>query len=149
LNNPVALYSLAQTAARNMKLSKTLSDPTTLMGVANALKAIPMNKITFLQLPSVAGLPAPNQGRVMPNYEQAQVLFDMLAADQPMVLGKVTNTGAGSVLAPTPTPTPKKTSTPTPTSTKTATPTPTPTPTITPLPDWAQGTNAATTTCSK
>jgi hypothetical protein len=85
----------------------------------------------------------------MPNYEQAQVLFDMLAADQPMVLGKVTNTGAGSVLAPTPTPTPKKTSIPTPTSTKSATPTPTPTPTITPLPDWAQGTNAATTTCSK
>ncbi|MEI8232031.1 MAG: LCP family protein, partial [Actinomycetes bacterium] len=46
LNNPVALYSLAQTAARNMKLSNTLNDPGTLMGVANALKAIPMNKIT-------------------------------------------------------------------------------------------------------
>ena len=147
LNNPVALYSLAQTAARNMKLSNTLNDPTTLMGVANALKAIPMNKITFLQLPAIAGLPAPYQGRVKPDYEKAQVLFDLLKADQPMVLGDVKNTGSGAEVAPTPTPTPTSTKTPKPTKTPTATATPTPT--ITPLPDWAQGTNAATTTCSK
>jgi len=147
LNNPVALMSLAQTAARNMKLSDTLSDPAQLVGVANALKAIPMNKITFLQLPSVSGLPAPNQGRVMPDYEKAQILFDLLKADQPMVLGKVNNTGNGSVVAPTPTEKPKPT--PTKTSTKSPKPKPTPTETVTPLPDWAQGTNASTTTCSK
>jgi len=147
LNNPVALMSLAQTAARNMKLSDTLSDPAQLVGVANALKAIPMNKITFLQLPSVSGLPAPNQGRVMPDYEKAQILFDMLKADQPMILGKVSNTGNGSVVAPTPTEKPKPT--PTKTSTKSPKPKPTPTATVIPLPDWAQGTNASTTTCSK
>jgi len=143
LNNPVALMSLAQTAARNMKLSDTLSDPAQLVGVANALKAIPMKKITFLQLPSVGGMPAPNEGRVQPDYEKAQVLFEMLQADQPMILGTVKNTGSGSVVAPTPTPKPTKT------STKSPTPKPTPTATITPLPDWAQGTNASTTTCSK
>ena len=143
LNNPVALMSLAQTAARNMKLSDTLSDPAQLVGVANALKAIPMKKITFLQLPSVGGMPAPNEGRVQPDYEKAQVLFEMLQADQPMILGTVNNTGSGSVVAPTPTPKPTKT------STKSPTPKPTPTATITPLPDWAQGTNASTTTCSK
>ena len=143
LNNPVALMSLAQTAARNMKLSDTLSDPAQLVGVANALKAIPMKKITFLQLPSVGGLPAPNESRVQPDYEKAQILFEMLQADEPMVLGTVNNTGSGSVVAPTPTPKPTKT------STKSPTPKPTPTATITPLPDWAQGTNASTTTCSK
>jgi LCP family protein required for cell wall assembly len=143
LNNPVALMSLAQTAARNMKLSDTLSDPAQLVGVANALKAIPMKKITFLQLPSVGGMPAPNEGRVQPDYEKAQVLFEMLQADEPMILGTVNNTGSGSVVAPTPTPKPTKT------STKSPTPKPTPTATITPLPDWAQGTNASTTTCSK
>ena len=143
LNNPVALMSLAQTAARNMKLSDTLSDPAQLVGVANALKAIPMKKITFLQLPSVGGMPAPNEGRVQPDYEKAQVLFEMLQADQPMILGTVKNTGSGSVVAPTPTPKPTKS------STKSPTPKPTPTATITPLPDWAQGTNASTTTCSK
>jgi LCP family protein required for cell wall assembly len=145
LNNPVALYSLAQTAARNMKISDTLADPARMVGVADALKAIPMKQITFLQLPSVAGLPAPNQGRVMPDYEKAQILFDLLKQDQPLVLGEVKNTGSGSVVAPTPTPT----ATPTSTKKPTKTPTPTPTATITPLPDWAQGTNAATTTCSK
>jgi hypothetical protein len=102
-----------------------------------------MKKITFLQLPSVGGLPAPNEGRVQPDYEKAQILFEMLQADEPMVLGTVNNTGSGSVVAPTPTPKPTKT------STKSPTPKPTPTATITPLPDWAQGTNASTTTCSK
>jgi LCP family protein required for cell wall assembly len=149
LNNPVALYSLAQAAARNMKLSDTLSDPSAMVGVANALKAIPMNKITFLQLPSIAGLPEPYQGRVKPDYEKAQVLFDLLKADKPLVLGKVENTGSGSVVAPTREPTPTKTPTNSPTAKPTKTPKPTPTATVTPLPDWAQGTNASTTTCSK
>jgi LCP family protein required for cell wall assembly len=144
LNNPVALYSLARTAARNMKLSDTLSDPATLAGVASALKAIPMSKITFLQLPSLS-MTGQYSGRVQPDAEKAQFLFDMLAADKPMVLGKVSNTGSGSVVAPTPKPTPTSTKK----STKTPTPKPTPTETITPLPDWAQGTNAKTTTCSK
>lgn len=147
LNNPVALYSLAQAAARNMTLSKTLSNPAALMGVANALKDIPMKNITFLQLPSVSGLPAPNEGRVMPDYEKAQVLFDLIKNDKPLVLGEVNNTGVGSEIAPTPKP--SSTSTPSKTPTSTATPKPTPTPTVTPLPDWAQGTNASTTTCSK
>ncbi|MEN9971194.1 MAG: hypothetical protein RL146_495 [Actinomycetota bacterium] len=147
LNNPVALYSLAQAAARNMTLSKTLSNPAALMGVANALKDIPMKNITFLQLPSVSGLPAPNEGRVMPDYEKAQVLFDLIKNDQPLVLGEVNNTGVGSEIAPTPKP--SSTSTPSKTPTSTATPKPTPTPTVTPLPEWAQGTNASTTTCSK
>ena len=147
LSNPVALYSLAQAAARNMTLSKTLSNPTQLMGVANALKDIPMKNITFLQLPSVSGLPAPNQGRVMPDYEKAQVLFDLMKNDQPLVLGEVNNTGVGSELAPTPKP--SSTASPTKKPTTSATPKPTPTPTVTPLPEWAQGTNAQTTTCSK
>jgi hypothetical protein len=106
-----------------------------------------MDKITFLQLPSIAGLPAPYQGRVKPDYEKAQILFDLIKQDQPMVLGEVKNTGSGAVVEPTPTPTPTSTKKPKPGKTPTATPTPTPT--ITPLPDWAQGTNAATKTCSK
>jgi LCP family protein required for cell wall assembly len=144
LENPVALYSLAQAAARNMKLSDTLSAPGTMIGVANALKSIPMSKITFLQLPSLS-MTGQYSGRVQPDAEKAQLLFDLLAADKPMVLGKVTNAGDGAVVAPTPTPTPTKTKK----STKSPTPKPTPTETITPLPDWAQGTNAQTTTCSK
>ncbi len=147
LSNPVALYSLAQAAARNMTLSKTLSDPAALMGVANALKDIPMKKITFLQLPSIYGFPAPNQGRVLPDYEKAQVLFDMMKNDEPFVLGEIKNTGVGAEIAPTPTPKPTRTAKPGATPSKT--PTAKPTPTVKPLPDWVQGTNAQTTTCSK
>ena len=147
LSNPVALYSLAQAAARNMTLSKTLSNPAQLMGVANALKDIPMKNITFLQLPSISGLPAPYEGRVKPDYEKAQILFDLMKKDLPLVLGEINNTGVGSELAPTPKP--SATASPTKTPTATATPKPTPTPTVTPLPEWAQGTNALTTTCSK
>jgi LCP family protein required for cell wall assembly len=149
LNNPVALYSLAQAAARNMTISKTLSTPVALMGVANALKDIPMKNITFLQLPSVYGLPAPHQGRVKPDYEKAQVLFDLMKNDQPLVLGEVNNTGVGSELAPTLKPSATTKPGATPTKTPSVKPTPTPTPTVTPLPEWAQGTNAQTTTCSK
>lgn len=147
LSNPVALYSLANAAAKNMTLSKSLSDPGALAGVATTLKDVPIKKITFLQLPSIYGLPAPNQGRVLPDYEKAQVLFDMMKNDEPFLLGEVKNTGVGAEVAPTPTPKPSSTATPGTTPSKT--PKPTPTPTITPLPDWAQGTNAQTTTCSK
>jgi hypothetical protein len=83
----------------------------------------------------------------MPDYEKAQVLFDLIKNDKPLVLGEVNNTGVGSEIAPTPKP--SSTSTPSKTPTSTAKPKPTPTPTVTPLPDWAQGTNASTTTCSK
>lgn len=144
LNNPVALYSLAKAAARNMKLSNTLSDPGTMIAVADALKSIPMKKITFLQLP-ITFMTGKYLNRVAPDMEKSQILFDMIKNDQPMVLGKVENTGEGSVVAPTPTPTPTKTKSPKPSSTAT----PSPTPSVTPLPDWAQGTNASTTTCSK
>jgi len=144
LNNPVALYSLAQAAARNMKLSDTLADPTVMVGVANALRTIPMSKITFLQLPTVY-MTGENSGRVQPDYEKAQVLFEKLILDEPMVLAKVDNTGEGSVVQPKPSATP----TPTKSPSKSPTPKPTPTATVTPLPDWAKGTNAATTTCSK
>ena len=77
LNNPVALYSLAKAAARNMKLSNTLSDPGTMIAVADALKSIPMKKITFLQLP-VTSMTGEYVNRVAPDMEKAQVLFDMI-----------------------------------------------------------------------
>ena len=69
----------------------------------------------------------------------------MMKNDEPFVLGEVKNPGVGSEVAPTPTPS----ATAKPGKTPSKTPTPTPTPTVKPLPDWAQGTNAQTTTCSK
>jgi LCP family protein required for cell wall assembly len=134
LGNPVQLYSLANAAARNMKLSQSLTDLNTMVSLASALKNVELDKMVFLQVPSHGGLPAPYSGRVMPNYDQANVLFAKLVNDEPILL-KAGNTGQGAVVA---------TPSPTPTSKTTATPSPTPTENL----DWAIGTNAATTTCS-
>jgi hypothetical protein len=81
----------------------------------------------------------------MPNYDQANLIFQKLVNDEPIIIEKA-NTGSGAVAqggsTATPTATPKATAKPG--STASATPTPT----ATALPDWARGTNAATTTCS-
>ena len=130
LTNPVKLYALANAAARNMKLSASLTDLNTMVAIAGGLKDVELNKMVFLQVPSHGGLPAPYAGRVEPNYDQANILFEMLRNDQPIELNNA-NTGAGAVLA-----------SPAPTTT------PSPTPTSTTGLEGLSGTNAGQTTCS-
>jgi LCP family protein required for cell wall assembly len=141
LNNPIQLYSLANAAARNMQLSTSLTDINTMIGIASALKSVDLEKMTFLQVPAHGGLPAPYSGRVMPNYDQANLIFQKLVNDEPIIIDKA-NTGSGAVAQGGATATPTATPKATPGATASATPTPTA------LPDWARGTNAATTTCS-
>jgi len=131
LSNPVQLYSLANAAARNMQLSQSLTDLGTMVSLASSLKNVSLEKMVFVQVPSHGGLPAPYSGRVMPNYDQANILFQKLVNDEPISLG--TNTGQGAVVA-----------TPAPTSSSTATPSPSPTDSL----DFLTGTNASQTTCS-
>lgn len=138
LTNPVQLYSLANAAARNMQLSESLTDLGTMVALASALQNVDLDKMVFVQVPSRGGLPAPYSGRVMPIYEQANILFQKLVNDEPIKLGS--NTGQGAVVA-TPTPTPSVTASAKPTP---GAPTPTPTDSL----DWATGTTAATKTCS-
>ena len=149
LANPIQLYSLASAAARNMQLSTSLTDLNTMIGIASALKSVDLNKMTFLQVPSHGGLPAPYSGRVMPTYDQANLIFQKLVNDEPIIIDKA-NTGSGAVAqggaTATPFATPKPTASASSKPGATASATPTPTPTA--LPDWARGTNAATTTCS-
>jgi LCP family protein required for cell wall assembly len=139
LTNPVYLYSLANAAARNMKLSSSLTDLNTMVAIASALKDVELEKMTFLQVPSRGGLPAPYSGRVAPVYEQANILFTKLQNDEPIIIKKA-NTGSGAVVDPSTSPTPSAT----PSKPSTASPEPSPSSTD---PEW-RGTNAATTTCS-
>jgi LCP family protein required for cell wall assembly len=132
LTNPVYLYSLANAAARNMKLSSSLTDLNTMVAIASALKDVSLDQMTFLQVPSRGGLPAPYSGRVAPVYEQANILFDKLQNDEPIVI-KEANTGTGAVVDPSATPEPSAT--------------PSESATSNTDPNW-RGTNAATTTCS-
>ena len=78
----------------------------------------------------------------MPNYDQAQLLFDKLKNDEPLVIAKA-NTGVGAVVA-----TPEPSVSPSPSASATTSASPSPSASPTDLPDWARGTNASIETCS-
>jgi LCP family protein required for cell wall assembly len=135
LANPIYMYSLANAAARNMRLSESLSDIGTIVSLAGALREVDLDKITFLQVPARGGLPGREAGRLEPIYDRARVIFDLIANDEPVVIDE-SNTGPGA--------TPKETNAPdVPKPEESAAPKEEET-----LPSWARGTNAATELCS-
>lgn len=134
LGNPIYLYSLASAAARNMKLSESLTDVNVMVAMAGALKDVELDKMVFLQVPSRGGLPAPYSGRVAPIYESANLIFEKLQNDEPLVLAEA-NAGQGAVLAspaPSSSPDPAASASPKPSA----------------LPTGILGTTADTKTCS-
>jgi LCP family protein required for cell wall assembly len=133
LNNPIYMYSLANAAARNMKLSDSMTDLGTMVALAGALRDVDLDKMTFLQVPSRGGLSGSEAGRVEPIYDQAQLIFDRIANDQPVLIKKA-NTGFGA--------TPKQSDIPDAGTGESAEPD------EDVLPEWARGTNAATELCS-
>lgn len=141
LGNPLALYPLADAAVKNVTMSDTLTNPTTLVEIALALKNVGLSNMVFLQYPSVTDPANPN--RVVPQTSAAATLLSALAANKPVQLsGKV---GGGTVLVPaTPTAPPTVPATGAPTSA--ATP---PTQDTVVLPSTITGQTAADQTCSK
>jgi LCP family protein required for cell wall assembly len=133
LNNPIYMYSLANAAARNMKLSDSMTDLGTMVALAGALRNVDLDKMTFLQVPSRGGLSGSEAGRVEPIYDQAQLIFDRIANDQPVLIKKA-NTGFGA--------TPKESDPPDSETGESVEPD------DDVLPEWARGTNAATELCS-
>jgi hypothetical protein len=100
--------------------------------MAGALKNVELDKMTFLQVPSRGGLPAPYSGRVAPIYETANLIFAKLQNDEPIVLAEA-NGGQGAVVAtPAPSASPDASASPDPSA----------------LPTGILGTTADTTTCS-
>jgi len=118
---------------RNMKLSDYMTDLGRIVALAGALRNVDLDKMTFLQVPSRGGLSGSKAGRVEPIYDQAQLIFDRIANDQPVLIKKA-NTGFGA--------TPKESDTP---EAKTGGATESDEDV---LPEWARGTNAATELCS-
>ena len=138
LGNPFAMIGLANSALENMTLSEGLTDIGTIITMAREFNRIDLDKVTFLKLP-VRGLEGEYSGRVALKEEQAQILFDKLAADEPLILAKA-NPGSGAVVTDGGDSATEGEGTGTEgddTGSGTET-----------LPDWAQGTNASSTTCS-
>ena len=97
LSNPLTLYKLANSALANLQLSDTLTNPSTLVSIALALKGISLNKIVFIQYPTGADPDNPN--RVVPLAGPAAILAAALKSDQPISLtGKL---GRAAVADPT------------------------------------------------
>jgi LCP family protein required for cell wall assembly len=78
LNNPIQLYSLASAAARNMKLSESITDVGTMVTLAGALKEVDTSRMLFVQLPSRA-LAGAEEGRLEPVTDASKMLFESLS----------------------------------------------------------------------
>ncbi|MHB1172447.1 MAG: LCP family protein [Lacisediminihabitans sp.] len=145
LSNPITLYSIANTALKNMQFSDTLTNPTTMVEIALALKGISLSNVVFLQYPSISD-PA-ESGRVIPETAAAAVLDRALVADQPVKLtGKVGRAAVLDTAAPAATPAPTASAsirTPAPTATATSGPT------AVALPSDVTGQTASQQTCTK
>lgn len=146
LANPITLLSLAKAAMSNMVMSDTLTNPTTLVQIALALKDTNLTKMVFLQYPTVSD--PQDSNRVVPQPTGATMLNAALVGDKPIQLSGLP--GRGAVVAAPADPSPAATGSATPTPATTPTPTTAPAATADAiLPSTVTGQTAAEQTCSK
>ena len=149
LGNPVKLYALAKAAVKNITPSDTLTNPTTLVQIALALKDTGLGNMVFVQYPAISDPSDPN--RVIVDDTSAQAIDDALVQDVPVKLTGTTGRAAEDPNA-TASPAPTATPTPTPTgSTPASSGTPAPTQSGAPLnlPSTITGQTAAQQTCTR
>ena len=85
LNNPIYLYSLASAAARNMRLSESMSDLGTMYNLASALREIDSSQLSFLKVPVRGARGEGEAGRLEPITSEATKLFEQILNDVPVV----------------------------------------------------------------
>ena len=81
LNNPIYLYSLASSAARNMKLSESITDVATMVTLAGALREVDTSRMKFAQVPARV-LSGVDDGRLEVIQEEATIMFDKIRTDE-------------------------------------------------------------------
>jgi len=96
LSDPTRLYALADAAANDVVLSKSLASVDTMVTMMLALKQIPLSQIAFVQYP-VATDPD-DSAKVVPDTALATELLTRVKAGKPIVLDK-SNLGVSAVLA--------------------------------------------------
>ncbi|WP_156351586.1 LCP family protein [Agreia sp. Leaf210] len=95
------LYSLANVVAdpKYFTLSTSLTKVDTMISMAQALRTIDLNNITFVQYPGTTNDPD-FPGKVVPTQGAADTLFALIKADQPFTLG-ADSQPIGSTIEPT------------------------------------------------
>jgi len=89
------LYGIAQVAASSMSLSDSLARADTMVSMAQALRKVPIENITFVQYPGRTGGTGVFSGKVQPITSAATALFDRIRNDERFTL-EAGNTGVGS-----------------------------------------------------
>ncbi|WEO77385.1 LCP family protein [Cryobacterium sp. SO2] len=79
------LLSLANAAAKNIKLSTNLAHADTMVSMALALKDIDLSRLVFVQYPGTTDDPD-FPGKVVPTQDLADTMFGKIAADEPFSL---------------------------------------------------------------
>lgn len=97
LTNPFTMFRIGTAALENMTLSKSLTNLSTLFGMAREANDVDLDKITFIRLP-VYDLEGEFAGRVAVVPDRAQLLFDKIANDEPLIIEQA-NVGTGAVVA--------------------------------------------------
>jgi LCP family protein required for cell wall assembly len=85
LTNPIRLYSLANAAARNMKLSESMTDLATMVTLAGAMRDVDSSRMVFTQVPTRV-LSGAEAGRLEPLSDEAKALFERIRTDQSVVI---------------------------------------------------------------
>ena len=84
LSDPARLYKLAAVALDNVTPTRPLANPFTVVQIALAVKDVPFEEIVFVQYPALEAPYDPN--RLVPDHEAAEVLWEALATNSPLVL---------------------------------------------------------------
>jgi LCP family protein required for cell wall assembly len=85
LTNPLRLYSLSSAAARNMKLSESMTDLGTMVTLASAMSDVDSSKMVFTQVPTRV-LSGSEAGRLESLSDEAKALFELIQNDIPVVI---------------------------------------------------------------
>ena len=87
LSDPVKVYGLAKAGVENMTLSKNMASVQFMQAVAGTVKDIDLDRINFVQYPSVTH--PYESGRLMPDYFNGQTLIDVVKSGQPFEVSAV------------------------------------------------------------
>jgi LCP family protein required for cell wall assembly len=85
LTNPISLYSLASSAARNMRLSESMTEIETMVALAGALRQVDTSRMIFTSVPTFS-LGGAYAGRLDLVPDEASALFDQIRNDLPVVI---------------------------------------------------------------
>lgn len=81
-SDPGRMYAIARAATQNMTLSSNLNNVDTLVGLAGAMAKVPLEKMAFVRLPVID---AGDGGRVLPDPEQAELMWELLRNDESLL----------------------------------------------------------------